>query len=58
MIDRSHALPVTKQAQALGISPGRVYYLPRPVLAADLAIMRPSSMRRRTSSCSADSEIR
>src|SRR3954470_2669592 len=40
MIDRSHALPVTKQAQALGISPGRVYYLPRPVLAADLAIMR------------------
>ena len=40
MIDRSHALPVTKQAQALGISRGRVYYLPRPVPAADLAIMR------------------
>src|SRR4051812_36371552 len=40
MIDRSHALPVTKQAEALGISRGSVYYLPRSVPAADLAIMR------------------
>jgi putative transposase len=40
MIDRSHALPVTKQAQALGISRGRVYSRPRPVPTADLAIMR------------------
>jgi len=40
MIDRSHPLPITKQAQALGISRGCVYYLPRPVPAADLAIMR------------------
>ena len=40
MIDRSHPLPITKQAQALGISRGSVYYLPRPVPAADLAIMR------------------
>ena len=40
MIDRSHPLPLTKQAKALGISRGRVYYLPRPVPAADLAIMR------------------
>ena len=40
MIDRSHALPVAKQAKALGISRGSVYYLPRPVPAADLAIMR------------------
>src|ERR687893_1519180 len=40
MIDRSHALPIAKQAQALGISRGSVYYLPRPVPAADLAIMR------------------
>jgi putative transposase len=40
MIDRSHALPIAKQARALGISRGRVYYLPRPVPAADLAIMR------------------
>jgi putative transposase len=40
MIDRSHALPITKQAKALGISRGSVYYLSRPVSAADLAIMR------------------
>jgi putative transposase len=40
MIDRSHALPITKQAQVLGISRGSVYYLPRPVPAADLGIMR------------------
>jgi putative transposase len=40
MIDRSHALPIAKQAKALGISRGSVYYLPRPVPAADLAVMR------------------
>ena len=40
MIDRSHALPVTRQARELGISRGSGYYLPRPVSAADLAIMR------------------
>jgi putative transposase len=40
MIDRTHVLPVTKQARALGISRGSVYYLPRPIPAADLAIMR------------------
>ncbi len=40
MIDREHDLSVTRQAQALGISRGSVYYLPRPVSAADLAIMR------------------
>jgi putative transposase len=40
MIDRSHPLPLTKQAKALGISRGSIYYLPRPVPAADLAIMR------------------
>ena len=40
MIDREHALPVAKQARALGISRGSVYHLPRPVPAADLAIMR------------------
>jgi putative transposase len=40
MIDRSHGLPVTKQAQVLGISRGSVYYRPRPVSADDLAIMR------------------
>ena len=40
MIDREHDLPITKQAKALNISRGSVYYLPRPVSAADLAIMR------------------
>ena len=40
MIDRRHALPVTRQAQAAEISRGSVYYQPRPVSAADLAIMR------------------
>jgi putative transposase len=40
MIDRSHALPVTRQARELGISRGSVYYLPRPTSDADLAVMR------------------
>jgi putative transposase len=40
MIDRSHSLPLTQQARELGISRGSVYYLPRPVSPADLAIMR------------------
>ena len=40
MIDREHDLPITKQAEVLRISRGSVYYLPRPVSAADLALMR------------------
>jgi len=40
MIDREHDLPITKQADVLRISRGSVYYLPRPVSEADLAIMR------------------
>jgi putative transposase len=40
MIDRDHDLPITKQAKVLRISRGSVYYLPRPVPDADLAIMR------------------
>jgi putative transposase len=40
MIDRAHDLPISKQAEALNISRGSVYYLPRPVSEADLAIMR------------------
>jgi putative transposase len=40
MIDREHDLPITRQARTLGISRGSVYYLPRPVSAADLVIMR------------------
>ena len=40
MIDRSHDLPVARQATALGISRGSVYYLPRPASASDLELMR------------------
>ena len=40
MIDRKHDLPITRQAKALNISRGSVYYLPRPASATDLAIMR------------------
>jgi putative transposase len=40
MIDRAHDLPLTRQARALGISRGRVYYLPRAASSADLALMR------------------
>ena len=40
MIDREHDLPITRQAQVLRISRGSVYYLPRPVSASDLEVMR------------------
>jgi putative transposase len=40
MIDRHDQVSVTRQAQLLGISRGSVYYLPRPVSDADLALMR------------------
>jgi putative transposase len=40
MIDRTHDLPITKQAEVLNISRGSVYYLPRPVSETDLGIMR------------------
>jgi putative transposase len=40
MIDRSHDLPVTRQAKALNVSRGSVYYIPRPVSAGDLGVMR------------------
>jgi putative transposase len=39
LIDRSHDLSITKQAEALNISRGSVYYLPRPVSESDVAIM-------------------
>ena len=40
MIDRGYDLPISRQAEALSLSRGSVYYLPRPVPVADLAIMR------------------
>src|SRR6516164_8568389 len=40
MIDRDHDLPLRRQAAVLNISRGSLYYKPRPVSAADLALMR------------------
>ena len=40
MIDRSHGLAVLRQAKALNVSRGSIYYTPRLVSAGDLAIMR------------------
>jgi putative transposase len=40
MIDREHDLPITKQVKVLRLSRGSVYYLPRPVSASDLEVMR------------------
>jgi putative transposase len=40
MIDRSHDLPLARQAALLRLSRSQLYYEPRPVPAAELAIMR------------------
>jgi putative transposase len=40
MIDRDHELPLTRQADLLRLSRGSLYYQPRAVPAADLAVMR------------------
>ena len=40
MIDRNHALPITRQAELVGISRGNVYYLPRAASGADLRLMK------------------
>jgi len=40
MIDGDHGLSIAKQAKALGISRGSVYYSPKAASPADLAIMR------------------
>ena len=40
MINRDHDLSLTRQAKALSISRGSVYYKPRPVSDADLHLMR------------------
>ena len=36
MIDRTHDLSISKQAEVLNISRGSVYYLPRPVPKTEL----------------------
>ena len=40
MIDRSHSLPITHQAQIVNISRGSVYYESEPASDADLKLMR------------------
>src|SRR5271165_2862163 len=40
MIDRNHDLPLVRQAELLRLSRSNLYYEPRPVPAAELAIMR------------------
>ncbi len=40
MIDRTHGLPVRRQAQLVGISRGTVYYLPEPASEAEQRLMR------------------
>jgi len=40
MIDRTHGLPVARQAELLNVRRGSVYRLPKSVSEADLALMR------------------
>ena len=40
MIDRNHALPITRQAELVGISRGNVYYLARGASQADQRLMK------------------
>ncbi len=40
MIDRNHPLPITRQAELVGISRGRVYYLARATSEADQRLMK------------------
>lgn len=40
MIDRTHPLPITRQAKLLGLARSSVYYQPVPVSEEDLSLMR------------------
>jgi putative transposase len=40
MIDRTHRLPIGRQAEALGIARSTVYALPRPIPEPDLELMK------------------
>ena len=40
MIDRTHSLPITRQAALVNVSRGSVYYESQPVSDADLRLMR------------------
>jgi putative transposase len=39
MIDREHDLPLVRQAELLRLSRSTLYYEPRPVPTAELAVM-------------------
>jgi len=43
MIHSQHRLPITRQAQLVGLSRGSVYYQPKPVSPSDLALLISSS---------------
>ncbi|MGF6963293.1 hypothetical protein OKW43_000298 [Paraburkholderia sp. WC7.3g] len=40
MIDREHALPVSRQVRLVGIARSSAYYQPHPVSEADQELMR------------------
>ena len=40
MIDRSHALPVTRQCRILSLARSTAYYCPQEASETDLALMR------------------
>jgi putative transposase len=40
MLDRNHDLPLSRQAELLGISRGAVYYVPKPISEADLRLIQ------------------
>jgi putative transposase len=40
MIDRTHALPVSRQAKLVGIARSSVYYRAQPISEMDLKLMR------------------
>ena len=44
LIDRDHKLPLARQAKAVGISRGSIYYRPRSVGEAGLGLDAPASM--------------
>ena len=51
MIDRDHKLPLARQAKAVGISRGSIYYRPRPVGEAGLGLMRRIDDHLETKNC-------
>ena len=45
MIDRTHSLPITRQAEIVNISRGSVYYESEPISGADLTLMRKRGLK-------------